>query len=61
VQLISDDPKLLGSCGQGSWGSTLRDGDIARIPEGTYLRWVWPLLMVLSALVVAVLAISAVI
>jgi uncharacterized ion transporter superfamily protein YfcC len=34
---------------------------IARVPYGTYLRWVWPLLLVLSALVVAVLAISAVI
>jgi uncharacterized ion transporter superfamily protein YfcC len=32
---------------------------IARVPYGTYLRWVWPLLLVLSALVVAVLAISA--
>jgi uncharacterized ion transporter superfamily protein YfcC len=32
---------------------------IARVPYGTYLRWVWPLLVVLSALVVIVLAISA--
>ena len=32
---------------------------IARVPYGTYLRWVWPLLAVLSALVVIVLAISA--
>jgi uncharacterized ion transporter superfamily protein YfcC len=32
---------------------------IARVPYGTYLRWVWPLLLVLSALVVVVLAISA--
>ena len=32
---------------------------IARVPYGTYLRWVWPLLAVLSGLVVAVLAISA--
>jgi uncharacterized ion transporter superfamily protein YfcC len=32
---------------------------IARVPYGTYLRWVWPLLLVLSGLVVAVLAISA--
>jgi uncharacterized ion transporter superfamily protein YfcC len=32
---------------------------IARVPYGTYLRWVWPLLLALSALVVAVLAISA--
>jgi uncharacterized ion transporter superfamily protein YfcC len=32
---------------------------IARVPYGTYLRWVWPLLAVLSALSVVVLAISA--
>ena len=32
---------------------------IARVPYGTYLRWVWPLLGLLSALVVVVLAISA--
>jgi uncharacterized ion transporter superfamily protein YfcC len=32
---------------------------IARVPYGTYLRWVWPLLLLLSALVVVVLAISA--
>jgi uncharacterized ion transporter superfamily protein YfcC len=32
---------------------------IARVPYGTYLRWVWPLLVLLSALSVAVLAISA--
>jgi uncharacterized ion transporter superfamily protein YfcC len=32
---------------------------IARVPYGTYLRWVWPLLALLSALVVVVLAISA--
>jgi len=32
---------------------------IARVPYGTYLRWVWPLLIVLSGLVVVVLAISA--
>jgi uncharacterized ion transporter superfamily protein YfcC len=32
---------------------------IARVPYGTYLRWVWPLLLALGALVVAVLAISA--
>jgi uncharacterized ion transporter superfamily protein YfcC len=32
---------------------------IARVPYGTYLRWVWPLLLALSALVVVVLAISA--
>jgi uncharacterized ion transporter superfamily protein YfcC len=31
---------------------------IARVPYGTYLRWVWPLLAVLSGLVVVVLAIS---
>jgi uncharacterized ion transporter superfamily protein YfcC len=32
---------------------------IARVPYGTYLRWVWPLLAVLSALSIVVLAISA--
>jgi uncharacterized ion transporter superfamily protein YfcC len=32
---------------------------IARVPYGTYLRWVWPLLLALSALSVVVLAISA--
>ncbi len=32
---------------------------IARVPYGTYLRWVWPLLVGLSALVIVVLAISA--
>jgi uncharacterized ion transporter superfamily protein YfcC len=32
---------------------------IARVPYGTYLRWVWPLLASLTALVVIVLAISA--
>jgi uncharacterized ion transporter superfamily protein YfcC len=32
---------------------------IARVPYGTYLRWVWPLLLLLSALSVIVLAISA--
>jgi uncharacterized ion transporter superfamily protein YfcC len=32
---------------------------IARVPYGTYLRWVWPLLAALTALVVVVLAISA--
>jgi uncharacterized ion transporter superfamily protein YfcC len=31
---------------------------IARVPYGTYLRWVWPLLVLLSALVMIVLAIS---
>jgi uncharacterized ion transporter superfamily protein YfcC len=31
---------------------------IARVPYGTYLRWVWPLLAALSALVLIVLAIS---
>jgi uncharacterized ion transporter superfamily protein YfcC len=31
---------------------------IARVPYGTYLKWVWPLLLFLSALVVVVLAIS---
>jgi uncharacterized ion transporter superfamily protein YfcC len=32
---------------------------IARVPYGTYLRWVWPLLVLLSALSIVVLAISA--
>jgi uncharacterized ion transporter superfamily protein YfcC len=32
---------------------------IARVPYGTYLRWVWPLLLLLSAVVVIVLAVSA--
>jgi uncharacterized ion transporter superfamily protein YfcC len=32
---------------------------IARVPYGTYLRWVWPLLALLSGLSVIVLAISA--
>jgi uncharacterized ion transporter superfamily protein YfcC len=32
---------------------------IARVPYGTYLRWVWPLLLVLTGLVVIVLAVSA--
>ena len=32
---------------------------IARVPYGTYLRWVWPLLLMLAAMVVVVLAVSA--
>jgi uncharacterized ion transporter superfamily protein YfcC len=32
---------------------------IARVPYGTYLRWVWPLLAMLTGLCVVVLAISA--
>ena len=32
---------------------------IARVPYGTYLRWVWPLLAALSGLSIVVLAISA--
>ena len=32
---------------------------IARVPYGTYLRWVWPLLALLSGMVVIVLALSA--
>jgi uncharacterized ion transporter superfamily protein YfcC len=32
---------------------------IARVPYGTYLRWVWPLLALLSALSVIVLAVGA--
>jgi uncharacterized ion transporter superfamily protein YfcC len=31
---------------------------IARVPYGTYLRWVWPLLLLLSAVVIIVLAVS---
>jgi uncharacterized ion transporter superfamily protein YfcC len=34
---------------------------IARVPYGTYLRWVWPLLILLSVLSVVVLAVSALI
>jgi uncharacterized ion transporter superfamily protein YfcC len=33
---------------------------IARVPYGRYLRWVWPLLLLLSVVVVVVLAVSAV-
>jgi uncharacterized ion transporter superfamily protein YfcC len=33
---------------------------IARVPYGTYLRWVWPLLAMLAVLVVIVLGVSAV-
>jgi uncharacterized ion transporter superfamily protein YfcC len=33
---------------------------IARVPYGTYLRWVWPLLALLTVLVAIVLAVSAV-
>jgi uncharacterized ion transporter superfamily protein YfcC len=32
---------------------------IARVPYGTYLRWVWPLLLGLGGLTIAVLAIGA--
>jgi uncharacterized ion transporter superfamily protein YfcC len=32
---------------------------IARVPYGSYLRWVWPLLAALTGLVAVVLAISA--
>ena len=34
---------------------------IARVPYGTYLRWVWPLLAALTALCVVVLAVAAVV
>ncbi|WP_019145855.1 YfcC family protein [Aeromicrobium massiliense] len=34
---------------------------IARVPYGTYLRWVWPLLTALAALVVVVLGVGAVV
>ena len=33
---------------------------IARVPYGTYLRWVWPLLALLTLLVAIILAVSAV-
>ena len=33
---------------------------IARVPYGRYLRWVWPLLILLSIVVVIVLAAGAV-
>jgi uncharacterized ion transporter superfamily protein YfcC len=33
---------------------------IARVPYGTYLRWVWPLLAMLGGLAVVVLGVSAV-
>ena len=32
---------------------------IARVPYGTYLRWVWPLLAGLAALTIVVLAAGA--
>jgi uncharacterized ion transporter superfamily protein YfcC len=32
---------------------------IARVPYGTYLRWVWPLLAALAALCIVVLGVSA--
>ena len=32
---------------------------IARVPYGTYLRWVWPLLAMLAALVIVVLGLGA--
>ena len=32
---------------------------IARVPYGTYLRWVWPLIAALAGLTVVVLAIGA--
>jgi uncharacterized ion transporter superfamily protein YfcC len=34
---------------------------IARVPYGTYLRWVWPLLALLTVLVVIVLGVAAVV
>jgi uncharacterized ion transporter superfamily protein YfcC len=34
---------------------------IARVPYGTYLRWVWPLLAMLTVLIVVVLAVGAVV
>jgi uncharacterized ion transporter superfamily protein YfcC len=32
---------------------------IAKVPYGTYLRWVWPLLAMLAVLTVVVLALGA--
>ena len=32
---------------------------IARVPYGTYLRWVWPLLAGLAVLTIVVLALGA--
>ena len=32
---------------------------IARVPYGTYLRWVWPLLAILAALTILVLGLGA--
>jgi len=32
---------------------------IARVPDGTYLRWVWPLLLLLAILTIVVLAVGA--
>ena len=34
---------------------------IARVPYGTYLRWVWPLLAMFAGLSVAALALGAVV
>ena len=31
---------------------------IARVPYGTYLRWVWPLLAMLAGLVIVVLGVG---
>jgi uncharacterized ion transporter superfamily protein YfcC len=33
---------------------------IARVPYGTYLRWLWPLLAMLAALSIVVLGVSAI-
>jgi uncharacterized ion transporter superfamily protein YfcC len=33
---------------------------IARVPYGTYLRWIWPLLALLAGVIVIVLGVSAV-
>ena len=33
---------------------------IARVPYGTYLRWVWPLLAMLAGLVIVVVGVGAV-
>jgi uncharacterized ion transporter superfamily protein YfcC len=33
---------------------------IARVPYGTYLRWLWPLLAMLAALIIVVLGVAAI-
>jgi uncharacterized ion transporter superfamily protein YfcC len=33
---------------------------IARVPYGTYLRWLWPLLAMLAGLIIVVLGVAAI-